>query len=313
MFRLVSLGILSALFFSSTFILNRAMSLAGGHWFWTASLRYAWMLTLLLAWFALAGKSEQLLLSAKLFRKHWKFWILTGSIGFGVFYSLISFSSSYAPGWVVATTWQTTILASPLVLLLFGKKIPGKAVIYILIISAGILLVNLGQSETASLHDLLLGGLPVLIAAFAYPLGNQMLWEAQRNGTKKIPRIDDPLLQDPFIRILLLTMGTLPFWLLLYLITAPPAPTVGQLLNTGLVALFSGVIATSLFLHARHQASNSYELAAIDSTQSSEVLFSLLGEIIFLHGGLPGPKGSIGVILAVIGLTLYMRTQVGKR
>ena len=309
MFRLVSLGIISALFFSSTFILNRAMSLDGGHWFWSAALRYAWMLILLVAWLSISGKFGKLAQVLKIFREHWIFWILTGSIGFGIFYSLISFSASYAPGWVVATTWQTTILASPLILLLFGKKIPVKAITYIFIISIGILLVNLGLSESISQRELLLGVLPVLIAAFAYPLGNQMLWEAQRNGTKHIPKINDPLLNDPFIRILLLTLGTIPFWLVLYITITPPLPSTGQVINTGLVALFSGVIATSLFLHARHQTNNSYEIAAIDSTQSSEVIFSLLGEILFLNGLLPGLSSSIGVTLTVFGLAFYMKSQ----
>lgn len=310
MFRLISLGIVSALFFSSTFILNRTMSLEGGHWFWSASLRYAWMLILLVAWLLATGKVNWLKQVCKIFYRHWIFWMLTGGVGFGVFYSLISFSASYAPGWVVATTWQTTILASPLILLLFGKKIPARAIIYISVISTGILLVNLGMAESISPGELLLGGLPVLVAAFAYPLGNQMLWEAQRNGTKIIPRINDPLLDNPFIRILLLTLGTIPFWLILYLVVRPPPPSTGQFIHTGLVALFSGIIATSLFLHARHLANNSYEIAAIDSTQSSEVIFSLLGEILFLNGLLPGFSASFGVILTITGLVFYMRSQV---
>jgi hypothetical protein len=39
MFKLLAIGVLAALFFSSTFLLNRAMSLAGGHWVWSAGLR----------------------------------------------------------------------------------------------------------------------------------------------------------------------------------------------------------------------------------------------------------------------------------
>lgn len=41
MARLIIIGVLSAFFFSSTFVLNRAMSLQGGNWVWTASLRYS--------------------------------------------------------------------------------------------------------------------------------------------------------------------------------------------------------------------------------------------------------------------------------
>ena len=40
MIRLILLGVLSGAFFSSTFILNEVMSVSGGHWLWSASLRY---------------------------------------------------------------------------------------------------------------------------------------------------------------------------------------------------------------------------------------------------------------------------------
>src|SRR5512133_794043 len=109
MIRLIALGILSALFFSSTFILNRAMSLAGGHWAWTASLRFGFMLIflVLILFFTRGGKALREVWAV--FRQYWVFWIAAGSIGFGIFYTLISFSSEYAAGWIVATTWQTTI------------------------------------------------------------------------------------------------------------------------------------------------------------------------------------------------------------
>lgn len=312
MLRLIAIGTLSALFFSSTFILNRAMSLENGHWLWSASLRYGWMLSFLVCGLVLTGRTKTLGKLLHIYRQHWLFWTLTGSIGFGVFYALISFSASFAPGWVIATTWQTTILASPLILLLFGRAVPLKAVLFIFIIFTGILLVNVEQLEISNWQELLLGGLPVLVAAFAYPLGNQILWEAQRGGNRLIPHINDPLLGDAFNRILLLTLGTIPFWLLLILCIAPPPPSAGQALNTALVAIFSGIIATSLFLHARHLAADAYQISAIDATQSSEVLFSLLGEIIILQGLFPGPKGWLGMTLTIIGLALYIRAQTVK-
>lgn len=309
MFRLLSLGVLSAAFFSSTFILNRAMSLQSGHWVWSASLRYGFMLVFLLLGLILTGRAATLQQLFRVFCRHWFFWTLAGTTGFGLFYSLICFSASYAPGWVIATTWQTTILASPLVLFFFGKRVPPRALLFIGIIFAGILLVNLDLAQTASLKDLILGALPVLVAAIAYPLGNQMVWEAQKGGHKRIPAIQDPVLENPFSRIILLTLGSLPFWILLILVTAPPAPSTGQWLNTALVALFSGVIATVLFLQARHLATNSYEISAIDSTQSTEVVFSLLGEVVLLGGLLPGLFGVVGIILTVTGLVFYVKAQ----
>ncbi len=154
-----------------------------------------------------------------------------------------------------------------------------------------------------------LGGLPVLIAAFAYPIGLQMVWEARTGGHAQIPYIVDPVLSDSFARVLLLTLGSLPFWLITLAVTQPPPPTAGQWGSTALVALLSGVIATSLFVYARHEARNAYELAAVDATQSAEVLFALVGEIFLLGGALPGPLGFAGIGLTVLGLILYLLAQ----
>jgi drug/metabolite transporter (DMT)-like permease len=62
----IALALLSALFFTLTYVLNRASANDGGHWAWTASLRYLITLPLLLplmpwqggtapAWRALPG------------------------------------------------------------------------------------------------------------------------------------------------------------------------------------------------------------------------------------------------------------------
>jgi drug/metabolite transporter (DMT)-like permease len=309
MTRLITLGSLAALFFSSTFILNRAMSLQGGDWVWTASLRFGFMLIFLIT-LLLATQGIQALADVKdVFLKHWRFWILAGGIGFGVFYSLITFSSQFAAGWVVATTWQTTILATPIVLVFFGRKVPRKGLLFTGIIFAGILLVNIEHAALTSLRDVLFSALPVLVAAFAYPLGNQLVWEARLGHHPRIPKIDHPILDNGFARVLLLTLGSLPFWTALLLVRFPPAPSSGQVLSTALVALLSGVIATTIFLYARHLCRQPYEIAAVDATQSMEVVFSLLGEILFLGGALPGVLGIAGVALTIIGLVAYMRIQ----
>lgn len=285
------------------------MSLQGGHWVWSACLRYAYMLAFLGGGLVLLGKTAMLVQILRVFFKHWIFWVVAGSTGFGLFYSLICFSTTYAPGWVVATTWQTTILASPLVLLFFGRRIPLKAVLFIGSIFAGIVLVNLDLAKTIPVRHLLLGALPVLVAAVVYPLANQMVWEAQKGGHRRIPDIRDAVLENPFSRIILLTIGSLPFWAMLILLTDPPAPTAGQWLNTALVALFSGIIATGLFLQARHLAGNAYEISVVDTTQAMEVVFALLGEVLWLGGVMPGTLGVLGVLLAVAGLIFYVRAQ----
>ena len=245
----------------------------------------------------------------EVFFKHWRFWILAGGVGFGVFYALICFSAVYAPGWIVATTWQTTILATPIVLVFFGRKVPTRGLILIGLIFTGIVLVNIEHAGSTSPAVMLSSALPVLVAAFAYPLGNQLVWEARQGQNSHLPRLDQPILENSFARVLLLTLGSLPFWIGLLVVTAPPPPSSGQLISTALVALFSGVIATTLFLYARHLCLQPYEIAAVDATQSMEVVFSLVGEMVFLHGVLPGWLGLTGVGLTIVGLVAYMVIQ----
>lgn len=307
--RLLAIGIVSALFFSSTFILNRSMSLAGGHWVWTSSLRFGYMLVFLVLLLRITQGKQALTQVREVFIKHWKFWILAGSIGFGVFYSLITFSATYATGWVVATTWQTTILATPIILALFGRKVPTKGILLTLLIFAGIVLVNFEQVSATNWQAVAMSALPVLVAAFAYPIGNQLVWEARTGGNKNIPHIQHPILENGFARVLLLTLGSIPFWGILLLTTNPPPPSSGQWISTALVALLSGVVATTLFLYARHLCKHSYEIAAVDATQSMEVIFSLAGEILLLGGALPGLLGITGIVLTVIGLAAYIVMQ----
>lgn len=308
---LISIGLLSGLFFSSTFILNRLMSLEGGHWVWSASLRYAYMILFLVIGLALFQGSKAPGRVFRLFIKHWKFWALTGTIGFGGFYSLICYSADHAPGWVVATTWQLTIIASLVVLVCFGRVFPRKTWIFSLLVLAGVLTVNLNSAEMSTVTDFLQGGFPVLIAAFCYPTGNQLVWEA-KNGNRHLPNIEDPLLENPFNKVLLMSLGSLPFWVLLLVISRPPPPSSGQLAHTALVALFSGIFATSLFLYARNRSRRASELAAVDATQSSEVIFAMIGEVLILGAPLPSGRALAGILLVFAGLALFIRFQEAR-
>lgn len=313
MTRLVILGIVSALFFSSTFILNRAMSLQGGHWLWSASLRYFYMFVMLSGWLILGGKTRLLKEVFVAFRRNCFLWTVAGSTGFGLFYSLLTFSASFAPGWVVATTWQSTILATPIVLLLFRRRVPMRGVLFTALIFIGIVLVTCEQAAAASLKETVLGVVPVLLAAFAYPAGNQLIWEARHGGIARLPERSMAVLDSSIGRVLIMVLGSIPFWIVLTVAVRPPAPSGGQLISTAMVAVFSGVIATTLFFKARHLAKTPFELSAVDATQSTEVIFSLLGEILFLGGAWPGFTGSFGVVLSLVGLVLYVRSQTAAR
>ena len=307
MSKLILLGILANAFFSSTFVLNEAMSLAGGHWIWSASLRYIFMTLMLFLIISFRGGIDRIKALLKLFFSHWRFWILTGSIGFGLFYAPICFSADFSPGWVIAATYQFTTVATLFVLMLFGRSFPNRVWIYSLIIFAGVCMVNLSHIDKFDLQVLVLGGFPVIISAFCYPLGNQLIWEAKHGSHESVPKIDSPLLNDAFNKVMLLTLGSLPLWIILILISQPPLPSYSQLVNTLLVALLSGVIGTSIFLYTRNLASSSSQLAGVDATQSSEVVFALIAGMMFLDKAIPNTISTLGLFLILGGLMMFVK------
>ncbi len=164
--RLMLIGLVAGGFFSATFVLNRVMSLGGGHWFWSAALRYGYMLVFLGVGLVLYKGPSFFRALMGLYFQHFLFWVIAGSIGFGCFYALICYSADHSPGWVVATTWQLTIIASLFVLRGFGRQFPKKIWAWALVVFSGVCLVNLGQSQAHSIETLILGGIPVLGAAF---------------------------------------------------------------------------------------------------------------------------------------------------
>lgn len=309
MIRLILLGVLSGAFFSSTFILNEVMSVSGGHWLWSATLRYFFMIMFLALILFFQGGVQRLVDVYKLFMSNYLFWTLSGTIGFGFFYALICFSADFSPAWVIASTWQFTVVSTLFVLMFFGKKFPKKIWFFSIIIFIGVCLVNLSHIDTFNLKALLLGGIPILIASFCYPIGNQLVWEAKNGDHKSVPKIKSKLLNNAFNKVFLLSIGSLPLWFILLAIIQPQAPSNSQIINTALVALLSGVLATSIFLYARNIAKNSNEIAAIDATQASEVVFALLGGMIFLGNTSLNFISIIGLSLIMIGLFLFTKYQ----
>nr|WP_235848589.1 multidrug resistance efflux transporter family protein [Litchfieldia alkalitelluris] len=109
--KAIFIGIISSVFFAVTFILNRSMELAGGSWLWSASLRYFFMVPFLILIVMMRGNLKTLLIELK---QNYKTWTLWSIIGFGLFYGPITFAAASGPGWLVAGTWQFTIIAGSL-------------------------------------------------------------------------------------------------------------------------------------------------------------------------------------------------------
>jgi len=303
---LLTIGLLAALFFSVTFLVNRAISLDGGHWFWSATLRYFYTL-LFLALILVLFKGFTYFKSVLVeFFNNYRFWLLSGTIGFGFFYALICFAADYSPAWVVATTWQITILASLFVLSFFGQKISKVIWLCTFFVVIGITMVNMSHFEMSNIESLIYGAIPVLIAAFCYPFGNQLVWEA-KNGRKNLPEINPEVINNAFSKVFLLTLGSTPLWIVLFFFVDAQLPSSGQITNVAIISLFSGVIATSLFLYARNRANTGTKLVIVDATQSGEVFFALGGEILFLQAVLPTGLGIVGIFVTLFGLLALVK------
>ncbi|WP_090631797.1 DMT family transporter [Neobacillus massiliamazoniensis] len=302
----ILIGITAAFFFAFTFVLNASMELSGGSWIWSASLRYIFMAPFLLC-IVLIRKNLRLLLNEM--RKQPGTWVLWGSVGFGLFYAPLCFASAYSPGWLIAGTWQLTIISGTLLAPLFFEtkytengplqmrgKIPLKSLIMSLIILLGIVLMQMEQAKHLALENLLLGVIPVLLASFAYPLGNRKMMDVCEGRL------------DAYQRVLGMTLASLPFWFLLslYGFYTVGLPSKGQSLQSLLVALCSGVIATVLFFKATDMVrGNMQKLASVEATQSMEVLFTLAGELLFLSIPIPSPLSWCGIFIVILGMILH--------
>ncbi|WFF38081.1 multidrug resistance efflux transporter family protein [Moraxella nasibovis] len=316
MARLILFGLLAGFFFSSTFVLNELMASQGGHWFWSASGRYIFMWLILSLVISLKYGTSTLLALCRLFHAHAGFWCVAGSIGFGGFYAFLCFGADHAPSWVIAATFQFTSVASLIVLAMFGESLSKSVIGTSLLIFTGVLIANVGEGlhdDSISLGDLLLlGALPALLSGFCFPIGNQLVWYAANKAQNPsampsrlpngVPSMTSPLIHSAVNKVWLLTTGSLPFWLVLGLVVAPESPSSSQIINTFLVALFAGVIATSIFLFARSQASTGGQVAAIDATQASEMIFAIFGGMILLGSSAPSALSLAGIGMVVLGL-----------
>ncbi len=244
-------------------------------------------------------------------KKHPGAWLLWSTVGFGLFYAPICFSAGYAPGWLIAATWQITIISGSMLAPLFYEtvitekgairqrgRIPFKGLGMSLIILLGIILMQLEQANHLSLISIILGVFPVVIASFAYPLGNRKMMELCGGRL------------DVFQRVLGMTLASLPLWIVLSIygfITAGP-PSLGQTAQSGLVAISSGVIATVLFFQATDLVRGDLQkLAAVEATQSMEVLFAVMGELLLLNATMPTSLSWSGMVLVMIGMVLHSR------
>ena len=275
------------------------MELDGGSWLWSASLRYFFMLPFLVI-IVLWRKGNRALIT-EMKRKPIQ-WFIWSFVGFVLFYAPLTFAAAYGPGWLVSGTWQFTIVAgvllAPLFLTATGKrfKIPRMSLWISCFILIGIIFIQIPQASSSTLSNILLGSVPVLIAAFAYPLGNR----------KMMALVDNRI--DTFQRILGMTIMSMPAWIIMAIIALSTVgfPSMSQVTNSFFVAVTSGIIATTLFFIATERSrDNQGKLAAVEATQSTEVLFVIVGEMILLQLAAPPTLAIVGIIIITVGMLLH--------
>lgn len=299
----IILAILSSFFFAITFVVNQLISNNGGDWLWTSSLRYLIMLPLFLIILFLQKQSLKAIMTKIKSQK--KEWILWSQIGFGLFYLPLTLASTFAPGWLIASTWQITIVAgsvmAPYLYKSYNSKFSKYDVLSFGMILFGVFFVELGHFTMNNWFDNIVALLLVLVAAFAYPLGNRKIMEINSIGVS-LPTTS---------RILAMLICSLPTWIIAAIIALFRSgfPSNSQIISSAIVALFSGVIATFLFFKATQMAIKNLKLlATIEATQSMEVLFSFFLGMAFLGDRFPSISVLIGLSLILFGMTLKVRT-----
>lgn len=309
--KIIFFGILAAFFFSSTFAINRWLNVdEGGHWFWTACLRYVYVFIYLSLISITFNGLESYKQTVKCFFLYWYFWIFAGGIGFGMFYLLLCYAASYSAGWVLATTWQLTIIMTPIVIFILGNKVSIHGIIFLIAMFVGILFVNYEEFSSIFLINSK-SIVPIALAAFCYPLGNTLCKYACEGRFHKIPIDKFYISKNVFSQIILMTLGASPILFLVGLFVIPPLPTNSQLFSTAFIALSTGVIATSLLYKARQlSGNNSFALSAADGTQAAEAPLALFWEWLFFNGTLPSYVGYFGLSLVILGIVLFYRSNM---
>jgi drug/metabolite transporter (DMT)-like permease len=292
----MALGIVAAACFATTFVLNRWMSVSGGSWMWSASLRYLFMVVPMVALVAARGGLADVLRSLRGRPLRWLCW---STVGFGLFYAPLTWAGEAGAGWLVASTWQLVIVAGIAIGALGGGRVPLRTLGVSALIVIGVVLAQLQHARGTGLGTVLQVVLPVAVAAVAYPLGN-----------RKLLGVDG---LDGFQRTLAMTLGSLPLWLALAGTAAATqgAPSGGQLTQVLVVALVSGVLGTTFFFRAtdlvRHHPA---AMGAVEATQAAEVPFTLLGEALVVGVAVPELSGWAGLALIVAGLCVHALGQI---
>jgi drug/metabolite transporter (DMT)-like permease len=296
----IGLALCSALFFTLTYALNRSLVAGGGHWAWAVILRYLFTLPLLALALPLQGGLGAL---PRELRRHPRAWLAWSAVGFVLFGIPLTWAANSGPSWLVAGSFQVTVLAGPLLAPLIYRdhraKLAWRTLAIGVLIVAGVFALQWGHAQgRLRASDWLAVG-AVALAAFAYPLGNRGLLLHLEHGETHLNAVQ---------RVFGMTLCSWPLWLLFTPIawfTIGP-PTLREALLAGGVALSSGTIATVLFFRATDLVRREpTALAAVEAMQAAELLFATLLGVLFLGEAWPRGYALFGALAIVVGIALF--------
>lgn len=293
----VGIALLSALFFTSTYVLNRAAVDVGGHWAWTASLRYLITLPLLLPLMPWQGGTAPVW---RAIRAHPGAWLRCSAIGFVAFYLLLAYAAASGPSWLIAGSFQFTVIAgmlcAPFIYRDARRKVPAAALGVGALIFAGVLLLQRGHAQHGLDRAAWIALACVLGAAVLYPLGNRLLLLHLEQTGEALNATQ---------RVFGMTLASQPLWwcVAAYAWSRAGAPPPAQVWLAGGVALGAGVIATILFFQATGMVRElPAALGAAEAMQAAELLFASVLGALFLREDWPRGLALWGAVLVVGGI-----------
>ncbi len=298
----VGLSLLAALFFTVTYVLNRAAAVDGGHWAWIAALRYLVTVPLMLPLMPRRGGVAPVL--AEL-RAHPGAWLRWSFVGFVLFYCTLAYAAASGPAWLVAGTFQFTVVAgmlcAPFIYRDARRRVPLAAYGVGALTFAGVLMMQWSHADGRMDIAGWIALVCVLCAAVAYPLGNRMLLlHLEGAGT--------PL--NATQRVFGMSLASLPFWLVVaaWAWSQSGWPSLGQVGLAAGVALSSGIVATILFFKATALVQNNpAALGAVEAMQAAEILFATTLGVLVLGEALPRGLAVAGALLVVAGIVVFAR------
>jgi len=307
--RAVPLALASALFFTLTYVLNRRAAVTGGHWAWTASLRY--LLTLPMIAVAVGSRRGGIRPVLTAMRERPAPWLLWSGVGFVLFYVCMAWAAASGPSWLVAAGFQLTVVAGMLLAPLLyeddRRRVPPRALAVGLVIVAGVVVMQLGHFGGGLDAGAWLALGAVTVSAFTYPLGNRRMLLHLEHERRTL---------DSLQRVFGMTLASIPLWLVVaaYAWWSAGPPPVEQIALAAGVALSAGVIATVLFFEATARVQGDpVALGAVEAMQGSELLFSTIMGVILL--GEPWPTGwtLAGAAVVILGLVGFAAVGRGER